>query len=239
MASGGPERLFAALLLATGIALAGWLAGEGFARARASEHFVTVKGTSERDVSADVAIWPMRLTASSNDLETAHARLEDGLAKVREFLTREGVDLGDSRVQGFSVSDANAREWGTNNAKADRFVLQETLVVRSRDPDQVNAVSAKIGELVGAGVVLSGGEPIYVFTGLAELKPAMIAEATSRAREAAAQFAKDSKTRLGPIRRANQGLFEILARDATPITPESSQVRKTVRVVTTVDYVLE
>jgi uncharacterized protein len=239
LASAGPERLFAALLLATGIAVAGWLVGEGFARARSNEHFVTVKGTSERDVSADVAIWPMRLTASSNDLPAAHAKLEDGLAKVREFLTREGIDLSDSRVQSFSVSDAAAREYGTPNSKADRFVLQETLVVRSREPEKVNAVSAKIGELVGAGVVLSGGEPIYVFTGLADLKPAMIAEATGRAREAAAQFAKDSKTALGPIRRANQGLFEILARDATPMTPEYSQVRKTVRVVTTVDYVLQ
>lgn len=239
MASAGPERLFAALLLATGIAAGGWLVGEGFTRARAHEHFVTVKGTSERDVSADVAIWPMRLTASSNDLQAAHAKLEDGLAKVRDFLGREGIDLTDSRVQSYSVSDANAREWGSANAKADRFVLQETLVVRSREPEKVNAVSAKIGELVGAGVVLSGGEPVYVFTKLSDLKPAMIGEATARAREAAEQFAKDSKTTLGPIRRANQGLFEILARDATQLTPESSQVRKTVRVVTTVDYVLE
>jgi uncharacterized protein len=239
VASAGPERLFAALLLAAGIAVAGWLIGEGVARARADDHFVTVKGTSERDVSADVAIWPMRLTASSNDLAAAHARLEDSLAKVRDFLTRQGVDLSDSRVQSYSVSDANAREWGSTNSKADRFVLQETLVVRSREPDKVTAASARIGELVGAGVVLSGGEPIYVFTGLSDLKPAMIAEATARAREAAAQFAKDSKSGLGPIRRANQGLFEILARDATPMTPEASQVRKTVRVVTTVDYLLE
>lgn len=239
MASGGPERLFAALLLATGIAVAGWLVGQGIARARGVEHFVTVKGTSERDVSADVAIWPMRLTASSNDLSAAHAKLEQSLAKVRDFLTREGVDLSDSQVQSFSVSDANAREYGSANTKADRFVIQETLIVRSREPEKVNAVSAKIGELVAAGVVFSGGGPIFVFTGLSDLKPAMIAEATGRAREAAAQFAKDSHSALGPIRRANQGLFEILARDATPVTQESTQVRKTVRVVATVEYVLE
>lgn len=245
MASAGPERLLAALLVATGLGVAGWLVGSGFAAGRAADRWVTVKGTSEREVSADLALWPLRLTASNNDLSKAHAQLESSLAKVREFLTSEGLDLTESQVQSFSVNDANQREYGGGNGQRDRFIIQETLVVRSRSPEKIQAVSAKISELVGAGVVFSSGSeygsggPIFIFTGLNELKPAMIAEATARAREAAAQFAKDSGSGLGGIRRANQGLFEILPRDPTPGANEASQLRKTVRVVTTVDYLLD
>lgn len=245
MASAGPERLFAALILATGLGVAGWLIGSGFAAGRAADRWVTVKGTSEREVSADLALWPLRLTASNNDLAKAHAQLESSLAKVREFLAGEGLDLSESQVQSFSVNDANQREYGGGNGQRDRFIIQETLVVRSRSPEKIQAVSAKISELVGAGVVFSSGSeygsggPIFIFTGLSELKPAMIAEATGRAREAAAQFAKDSGSALGGIRRANQGLFEILPRDPTPGANEASQLRKTVRVVTTVDYLLD
>ena len=56
----------------------------------------------------------------------------------------------------------------------------------------------------------------YVYSGLNAMKPEMIAEATARAREGAEQFARDSGRRVGAIRRANQGIFEILPRDRVP-----------------------
>ena len=71
----------------------------------------------------------------------------------------------------------------------------------------------------------------------------MIAEATGEARKAAEQCAKDSKCHLGGIHSANQGVFVILPRDAAgseggPGMSEQSQIYKTVRVVTTVEYLL-
>jgi hypothetical protein len=82
------------------------------------------------------------------------------------------------------------------------------------------------------------GTPTFLFTRLNELKPAMIAEATAAAREAAEQFAADAKTTLGGIRQANQGIFVILPRDQASGITEESQLYKTVRVVATVDYYL-
>jgi uncharacterized protein len=99
--------------------------------------------------------------------------------------------------------------------------------------------------LVSAGVVLSSGEqygnggPTFIFTGLNTLKPQMIGEATARAREAAEQFAHDSHSEVGGIRQANQGVFEIQARDQAQGISEASQIMKTVRVVATVDYFLK
>ncbi|MDX5336566.1 MAG: SIMPL domain-containing protein, partial [Marinobacter sp.] len=71
------------------------------------------------------------------------------------------------------------------------------------------------------------------------IKPAMIAEATASAREAAQQFARDANASVGGLRRANQGVFQILARDQAPGVSEQQQPVKTVRVVSTVDYYLE
>ncbi|MCC7488975.1 MAG: SIMPL domain-containing protein, partial [Gammaproteobacteria bacterium] len=76
----------------------------------------------------------------------------------------------------------------------------------------------------------------YVFSGLNRLKPEMIADATARAREAAEQFARDSSSRLAGIHRASQGVFEILPRDQAPGMTQESQIDKTVRVVSTVEY---
>ena len=41
------------------------------------------------------------------------------------------------------------------------------------------------------------------------------------------------------IRRANQGVFVILARDRAPGIMEGSQLQKTVRVVSTIEYYLK
>jgi hypothetical protein len=244
MNGSGPSVL-AALVLALGLVVAGALVGEGVVRARSADRFVTVKGSAEREVKADIAIWPLRVVASDDDLARAHAQLQQSEQKLREFLTRQGIDLADSRIQSFSVNDASAQEYGSASAVRNRYVIHETLVVRSREPEKVLAASAKVAELAAAGVVLSSAEaygsggPSFIFSGLNQLKPEMIAEATARAREAADQFAKDSGSALGGIRRANQGLFEILARDRAPGIDEQGQLDKVVRVVATLDYLLQ
>jgi hypothetical protein len=92
-------------------------------------------------------------------------------------------------------------------------------------------------------VVLSAGEyggggPTYLFTKLNDLKPEMLAESTANARKAAQQFAIESGRKVGAIRRAYQGVFEILPRDQVPGVDQAGQIVKTVRVVSTVEFFL-
>jgi uncharacterized protein len=229
-----------ALLLAIGLAAGGALAGNGVARARLADRYVTVKGTSEREARADLAIWPLRIAAADNDLARANARLDTSARMVRQFLARHQLDTTSVDVQDFSVTDAYLTEGEGNQRPAARYVIRESIVVRSTKPDVVLAGSQRVAELVSEGVVLEGtGGPTFIFTGLNSLKPAMIAEATARAREAAEQFAHDSHSEIGGIRQASQGLFEILPRDQAPGISEESQVAKTVRVVSTIDYLLK
>ena len=232
------------VILALGLAAAGLLAGWGFARGRAADRFVTVKGVSEREVKADLAIWPLRVAAADNDLGRAHASLQQSVGRIREFLVRHQLDTANAALQDFSVSDALANQYGPADRAGVCYVIRQTVVVRLTDPERVLTASQRVGELVSAGVVLSsggeygGGGPTFVFTGLNVLKPPMIAEATARAREAAAQFARDSRSEIRGIRQASQGVFEILPRDGAPGITQEGQIVKTVRVVSTVEYFL-
>jgi hypothetical protein len=124
-----------------------------------------------------------------------------------------------------------------------RYIVTETVMVRSTEPRRIESASQAIGELIDAGVVLASdgpwnAGPTYLFKRLNDVKPAMIAEATASARLAAEQFARDSGTSLAGIRQANQGVFVILPRDNVPGLSEERQPQKTVRVVTTVEYLL-
>jgi len=234
--------LAAAFVIGLGAAAAGWFVGDGLREFRGADRVVTVKGVAERSVDADVALWPLRFVATDDVLARAQARVEENSAAVMRFLAANGIDASQVSVLGFEVTDLLANPYRSGSTTS-RYIVAKTLMVRSDAPATVLAASQKVGDLVAAGVVLSSEPgpslgPTYLFTRLNELKPAMIAEATASAREAAQQFANDSGSRLGGIRRANQGIFQVLPRDAAPGFSEESQLAKTLRVVTTVDYAL-
>jgi len=234
----------AALIIAVGIALGGLFAGAGLARARAADRYVTVKGVAEREVQADLALWPLRVAATDNDLAAAQATVQRSFERIRAFLRRNGIDSTQAELQEVQVTDNFAQSYRPRGEIAMRFIVRQTLMVRSTQPATVLATSQRMGELVSAGVVLSseeygGGGPTFLFTKLNDVKPAMIAEATANAREAAQQFAKDSRTSLRGIRQASQGVFIILPRDQAPGISEQGQINKIVRVVSTVEYFLK
>lgn len=231
------------LALAVGVLLAGWFVGSGFRQGRESDRYVTVKGVSERDVKADLALWPLSFVATDNDLGAAQAQVGAGHDQVVSFLQRQGIDPRQAEVRQLEVTDLLANPYRSGPVES-RYIIAETLMVRSENPQTVASAAQNIGELVKQGVVLSsqGGResvPTFLFTRLNDHKPEMIAEATAEARKAAEQFAKDSGSALGGIRRASQGVFEILPRDRAPGIMEGSQIDKTLRVVSTVEYDLK
>lgn len=104
------------------------------------------------------------------------------------------MDTTQISLQDFAVRDKQAQEYG-GQIGGPRYLITQTVLVRSTQPEVVAGASQKMAELVNESVVLSSGEqygnggPTFVFTGLNALKPEMIAQATARAREAAQQFA--------------------------------------------------
>ncbi len=232
-----------ALIAALGLVLGGAAVGRGFADARQADRYVSVKGVAEREVKADLALWPIPFVSAHDDLGRAQAQIAASTQRIKAFLLRHGLDTAQAQLQTLRVTDRLANPYQTGQG-GPRFIIRQTLILRSTEPDTVLAASQRVGELVDAGVVLSSGDeyrtggPTFLYTQLNAIKPGMIAEATERAREAAEQFARDAQSRLGGIRRANQGVFVILARDQAAGISEESQLFKTVRVVASVDYYL-
>jgi len=236
--------LLATLLLAIALVLAGMFIGGGLVRFRIADRTVSVKGVAEREVKADVGLWPLSFTAADNDLAVAQSKVESDRRQAKRFLARFGIDSTAISLHSLNVTDTRANAYG-GPPPPNRFVVRMGLIVRTSDVDALRRASQSIDDLVRQGVVLAAGQeygasgPTYLFTKLNDLKPAMLAEANVNARTAADQFARESKARLGGIRRASQGIFEIQARDRAPGISEESQIEKTLRVVSTVEYMLQ
>ncbi|MEP0709062.1 SIMPL domain-containing protein [Parvibaculum sp.] len=233
--------LTAALILGLGIAAGGYLAGDGLVKSRLGDRSVSVKGLSEREVKADLALWALRFVVTGNDLAETQAEVKRNAEVVGNFLKSHGFSEEEIELQAPQVTDRLAQMYSSGQFDT-RFIIAQQLVLRSTDVDKVAAANRDSSALVEQGVVLSNEygpvRPSYLFTRIADVKPEMLEEATLRAREAAETFAADSGARLGGIRRAWQGQFSIQPRDEIPGAQETEQVMKTVRVVSTVEYLL-
>ncbi|MDP1731350.1 MAG: SIMPL domain-containing protein [Devosia sp.] len=234
--------VLSALLVAAGIAGAGWLIGDGFVKSREPVRYVTVKGLSEREVQADLGFWPVRFVATGATLDVARAALERSEASVRAFLRGKGFSEEDIDVQNIMVEDRAAGYNAGNTPDEYRFVLTEDLLVTSGKVEELADASRSVADLLKSGVVFSSDSwsagASFIFTGIAGLKNEMLAEATQRAKESANQLASESGAKVGAIQTVNQGVFEILPAVEIPNDRPEKQIAKKVRVVTTITYFL-
>jgi hypothetical protein len=230
------EAVVLGSLLFAGLAVLGYLLGSSAIRIKQFERTVSVKGLAEKDVPADVAVWPIQFTAADNDLVALYAALERDTAKIIAFLASNGFDASEISVAAPSVTDKMAQQYGNAERVELRYTAVQTITVYTHKPDAVRGAMNKLVELGKQGIAFSGGgyqgSTQYLFTGLNALKPEMIEDATRKAREVAEKFARDSDSRLGKIRSARQGQFTITDRDS------STPYIKNVRVVSTVEYYL-
>lgn len=219
-----------------GLMFLGLALGSSLIRFKKLDRFVSVKGLSEREVSADIAVWPLSFAAADNDLGALYATMEENARQIVEFLREAGFSESEITVAAPVVTDKFAQRYGSQPQASLRYTAQQTVTVYTGRIDAVRALQSRLGELGKKGIAL-GGEGSnqsaeFLFTKLNELKPIMIEEATRNARAVAEKFAADSKSTLGKIRRASQGQFSIEDRDSN--TPHI----KRVRVVSTVEYYL-
>ncbi len=227
----------ASVVLAAGIAGAGFFVAEGIAQSRDTK-VVTVKGLVERDVRADSVNWPFTFVVSGNDLTDVHAKAAAAQEQLVAFLTEGGLSAADFSPAQWRVADLKANEYGSGaDAGKDRFIITAGVTINTGKIDTVLKLTMRTGELVQRGVLLSSTSANFRFNGLNAIKPDMLAEATRNARAAADQFAKDSQTEVGGIMRANQGVISIQSKGSD--MDDSSVPDKVVRVVTTVDYALK
>lgn len=223
------------LFLAIGMMGSAWMIGKAIYAAKATERFVTVKGFAEKELPADLVIWPIAYSAIGDDLAEIQQRLNRDKQKIAEFLGKRGFSNEEISTSIPQITDYQAQGYSQHNGPSNRYSAQTILTLRSNKVTETKQAMQAADELVRSGVALLRNyeaTPEFLFTKLNDIKPEMIAAATKNARQAAEQFAEDSGSRVGAIKNARQGFFSINNRDR--YSPE----QKVVRVVTTIQYYL-
>lgn len=228
------ESALLGVFLFAGLLGAAYLLADSVIDIKKMERTVEVKGLSEREVPADIAIWPISFNMADNDLVNLYRTIEQQNAKVVAFLKTRGFTDDEITISPPSVVDKLAREYDSSYASRFRYTASSTITVYTNQVDLARESMNKVVDLGREGIAIAGDNynTQFIYSQLNQIKPEMIEEATRNARQAADKFAKDSDSGLGKIRRANQGTFSIENRDSS-----TAHIKK-VRVVSTVEYYL-
>ena len=228
-----------ALILAVGLFLAGRAISRGIVQFKEMDRTVTAKGLSEREVKANKATWPLKFKELGNDPSELYDIIAKDTRTIVDFLKKNGVSEDEISLAPPILVDQQANMSYSSETVRYRYKANCVVTVVSENVDLVRSLVSRQAELMREGVTIVGNEyeenssVTYEFTGLNEIKPEMIAEATKNARKTAERFAEDSDSELGKIRTADQGQFSIESRD------QNTPWLKNVRVVTTVIYYLK
>jgi len=208
-------------LVAVSVALVGAaiIGGNALRDVKRANDVITVTGSARRPIRSDFIIWHGSVTIQNPSLEHAYGELKRDADRVRSYFAEHGVP--DSAIIVHPVDVSTIQQFEKDAGPTGRIAgyrLMQSFEIRSSDVDGITRLSQQIGDLIANGVPLTSPPPEYHFTRLSELRVQMLAEATKDARARARVLAENAGGRIGPVRSADMGVFQITPRYSTEVS---------------------
>jgi hypothetical protein len=203
--------------MAAGVVAAAALLAFAFIYRNVDEEQISVTGLGEKDFQSDLIVWSGTFTQFGTTLKEAYEKLNKDQEKIRGFLAGKSVADGEYVLSSVTIqkeySEKKDKE-GNRTSEFKGYRLLQDLKVESKDVDKVEKLSREITDLINSGVEFYSQEPQYYYTRLADLKVELIELATRSGRERAQKIAEQTGQKLGKLKSASLGVFQIIARNS-------------------------
>lgn len=202
-----------AIIVGIAFFLAALALGITFYQTKKPVKTVSVVGLAEKDFTSDLIVWNIQYDVIENDMKTSYTKIKEQAAIVKEFLQSKGIKDSEMDFKNISTDRKMDSHW-ENGHWVERFVgyeSRQTVRIESKDVDKIEKVIRAISELYEQNINIDSWNPEYYYTKLADLKIEMLAEASKNARERAETITKNAGGRLGDLKTATTGVFQITA----------------------------
>lgn len=236
------------IILALGLIAAAFVLGTQFKNLKQSGT-ITVKGLAEAPYKANLAQIQMGVSAWGQDYAAALANGKNDFKALQQFVASKGFSISSQNVTPISVEPYNedyVDEQGQTRTRQNGYKATQTLSVSSQELNKITNMLAQVQNYRISHESVTFEKPQYLLNDLEKIKHDLIAKATDDANKRAEEFAKTGHAKVGVMRSASQGSFNIL--DAhNPDSDDSDYggtydkdgVDKLVRLVVTIDYAIE
>jgi hypothetical protein len=237
----GRRGIAGSLVLALGLMGAAWILGSSAIRIANSRATITVTGSARQQIRSDLVVWRGMFSAQSPSMQTAYAELSANAAKVKVYLASKGITDAEATIQ--SIQTRTFYQLGPNGRETSTvtgYRLSQMVEVRSRDVERITSLSRESTDLIQQGVPFESFPPEYLYTKLAELKVEMVARATKDAKARGEEMARNSGSRIGGLRSARMGVFQITPAYSTVVSDygvnDTSSLMKDITAVVTMSF---
>lgn len=212
------------------------------------EETISVTGLAEKDFESDQIVWTGNYSRKMMDLKLAYAQLKEDEQQIRRYLTGKGIADKELVFSAIAIDKEFAARFDNDGKESGRvfdgYNLRQSVTVDSRDINKVEKISREVTELIESGIEFNSSPPSYYYTKLSELKLDLLAKASADARQRASTIAQNSGGRLGKIRTANMGVFQITGKNSNEDYSyggafNTSSRNKTASVTTRVEYLVD
>jgi len=199
---------------------------------------ISVTGSAKKPINADLATWHLAVSAESREATRAAQLLGPQVEQVRAFLRRGGLDDEQIELPPFNTE---AYERRLSKKRSIRIVeVTQPIDITSRDLDLVETLGRDVGSLARNGVNVLPQQIQYISTRLAQARIEALDAATANARERADTIVSGLGAKLGRLRHADLGVYQVTPRFSTEVSDyginDTSSREKDVTAVVSVTF---
>lgn len=205
---------------------------------------ITVTGSAQKDIQSDYAVWTGTFARREIDMASTYKMLGEDLLKVKQYLMAQGVAEKEIIIQQIMTETIYKKnEKGNSTNDIEGYRLSQSVELRSGDVEKIARISREATSLINEGVEFTSGSPEYFYTQLDALKVEMLAKATENAKLRADNMVKATGNKIGFMRSAKMGVFQITPVNSTEISDwgmnDTSSLEKKVTAVVNASFAIE
>jgi hypothetical protein len=233
--------MLAGLFLAAGLVFSAMLGTNAWVKIKNSQ-FITVKGSVQKNIEADLAIWSGSFLVEAEMLLDAQHKIRTNRALVEKFQHEAGVTnfiFAPIGIEELKATQKSTDGW--TQQRTTGYRLNQSVSVESADVDRLDKLDTT--PLVEQGVIFTVAPPQFIYTKAGETKIEMLAEATKDARARAEQIATQGGRVIARLHDADQGIFQITPQHETRTSwqgeNDTTSRQKTITAVVTATFLLK
>lgn len=232
--------------LITGIAviITALILGGSFKNRYSYQDTINVTGLGSKDYEADLIVWSGSFQRKSAELKPAYESLNSDREATKAYLISKGISEKEMVFSAVNISkefDNYYDDAGKYHSSFSGYLLNQTITIESKEVDKVENISREVTELIDKGVEFYSNAPEYYYSKLEELKIELISQATQDAKTRAEKIADNSDAKLGSLKSASMGVFQITAQNSSEDyswggTYNTSSKRKTASITAKLEF---
>jgi len=205
------------------------------------ENGIKVKGYAEVSVKADLAKWKVQINARDTDIKMAYRKIENDFKIALDKLKSLGISDKEILIGSASINEEKMiDEKGNKTNKIEYYKIIHEISITTTNVDQVLASQNGLSSLIKDGINIDIGNAAFTYTKLEDVKLDLLGQASHNAFERAQIMVAKTNGKIGPVRSASQGVFQIVPRNSTDVSDYGSYdvttIEKTVKAVITMDF---